>query len=194
MKQKGSILVLTAMAVLVLSIMVTGLVTVGATELDTTQNYFLSRHSYYTAMRGVEEIRIQIHSADSPSEIPNMQANKKITNQLVHFVVPGKKDMSYPNLNMVETYITGSLRDWHDTSDTFYNITEFQGFDAPVTKGRNLDRKQFKVEMKVWRVPITAEAATGVKRDADGVVQNAARAAYTELIAGVTYLLVVGYE
>jgi hypothetical protein len=94
-KDKGSILVLTVVSVLLLSVMVIGLLTTGDVELMSAQNQYLNRVAYYTAIQGMEEIRNLIYHD------PTIEVIQKSYDDDIHHEAEG----------MERTYMTGSLWD-----------------------------------------------------------------------------------
>ena len=67
--EKGSVLILTIITVLIFSIMVAGLLTIGTTEIKTTQNYLLKKKSFYHAIQGLETVIEQARHVDDPTTI-----------------------------------------------------------------------------------------------------------------------------
>ena len=134
--EKGSVLILTIIAVLILSLLVSGLLTVGSTEINTTQNFYLNKWSYYYAVQGMEVVMEQIRNTDNPAEIS------------VSDVQTGGGPISK------KTYITGSILDLQN--GTPQNISVFQGFNPPPIPGISLGTDAGMVPI-VWRVPITTE-------------------------------------
>jgi hypothetical protein len=170
-KEKGSILVLTIIAVLILSIMVTGLLDVGTSEVYTTQNYHLSKSAYYTAVQGVEEIRVNIYNTPDAVSVRNLTK------------MPPPEAYSSSG-GFLRFYVTGTLKDLEDIlagKDTDgVPIEQFIGFDPPPLPAISLGGSS-SVEAIVWKVQVTA------KIDANK------RSTYSEVIAGVYSVLTVGY-
>jgi len=170
-KEKGSVLVLTIIAVLILSIMVTGLLNVGTTEIYTTQNYQLNKSAYYTAVQGVEEIRTQIYNAPDAESVQGI------------IKVPPPEAYSSSG-GFLRFYITGTLKDMEDilagTIATGLPIEHFKGFEPPALPSISLGGGT-SVEPIVWKVHVTA------KVDANK------RTTYSEVIAGIYSVLTVSY-
>lgn len=170
-KEKGSVLVLTIIAVLILSVMVTGLLNVGTTEIYTTQNYQLNKAAYYTAVQGVEEIRTKIYNA------PDAESVQTIVE------VPPPEAYSASG-GFLKFYITGTLKDLEDilagTITTGTPLEQYKGFQPPALPSISLGGGT-SVEPIVWKVRVTA------KVDANK------RSTYAEVIAGIYSVLTVSY-
>lgn len=173
--EKGSILVLTIVSVLVLSLIVTGLLSVGTTEIHSTQNFHMNKSAYYAALEGVEDIRVSI--ADNPDVgfVTGISKNPESTKKVESFD-GGDDERKFKNLGIRRSYITGNLKDFKD--NTPQTVTKFEGFDAPQFRGLALGTETTIIPV-VWRVQITAEAAMG------------GRNGYSEIIAGVYAGIVV---
>jgi hypothetical protein len=161
---KGSVLVLTIIAVLILSIMVTGLLNVGTTEIYTTQNYHLKKSAYYTAVQGIEEIR-------------DMIVNFKKTNQSPASIAVLPPSEAYSSSGgFLRFYVTGSQKDLEDilngTNPTGVFIKKFEGFKAPPPRGYNVAWGNT-IELEAWKVQVTAK------------IQANKRTTYSEITAGV---------
>ena len=63
-----------------MSVMVTGLLNVGTTELYTTQNYYLSRVAHYTAVWGIERTRKDVGDVNTTEADPNDPDNDAFIN------------------------------------------------------------------------------------------------------------------
>lgn len=163
-KEKGSIMILTMVAVLILSVMLTGLLTVGTTEIFTTQNYHLKKLAYYTAVQGVEEIRNEIISAPNADAVRNINMSSYDTEEYEGSVK--------------RSYITGSLKDREagGSSGIGQPITEMEGIDAPPPPGISIEVGRTSTMWMIWKVMVTADVIAG---------QRGKRIAYSELIAGV---------
>lgn len=191
--QRGSMLVLTAISVLVLSLLATGMLMVGNTELSTTQTYHLNKYSHHAAWRGLEEIRLRIFNTpnNTPTAIEQIQATKSTTLRTSGFRATGVVEYNFnEGLLIADTYITGSLKDWDKPDTELEKIKRFEGFDPPPLKGITLDRKIMNAEPMIWRVPICAQAAYGGAVD-NNTLQSITQASYTELLAGVYYVLIL---
>jgi hypothetical protein len=170
-KENGSVLVLTIISVLILSIMVTGLLNVGSTEIYTTQNFHLNKSAYYLAVQGVEEIRTLIYNT------PNAESVSSIVK------VPPGEAYSNPG-GYLSFYTTGSLKDLEDMLETSNTtgvpVEQFKGFTPPSLMGISMGGSS-SVEPIVWKVRVTA------KIDANK------RSTYSEITAGIYSVLTVGY-
>ena len=71
--EKGSVLILTIITILIMSIMIFGLLSIGSTEVRTTQNYQLKKKSFYHAVQGLETVIERVRNSDDPISI---QVNK----------------------------------------------------------------------------------------------------------------------
>lgn len=171
-KDKGSMLVLTLISVLLLSIMVTGLLNVGTTEIYTTQNFQLKKWAYYLAVQGVEEIRTRIYNtpdAESVSTIVQMPPPE------AYSASPG---------DFQEYFITGSLKDMEDIlagiNTDGVRVTQFNGFKPPPLPAISLGGGT-SIEPVVWKVEVTSK------------IKANRRTTYSEIISGVYSVLTVGY-
>jgi hypothetical protein len=165
---KGSVLVLTIIAVLILSIMVTGLLNVGTTEIYTTQNFHLSKSAYYTAVQGIEEIRDMIWNFKEVEESP---ANI--------IVLPPAEAYSSTG-GFLRFYVTGSLKDLEDilagSNPSGVPIQEFMGFETPPPTAYSIGTGS-KIKLKAWKVQVTAK------------IQANKRTTYSEIIAGILQVI-----
>jgi hypothetical protein len=168
-EQKGSILVLTIISVLVLSLVVTGLLSVGTTEIHSTQNFHLSRAAYYKALEGVEEIRNMVDELVFESDISTISKSPANTLNTENFD-GGDQDREFKNLGIKRSYITGNLKDFKDNTPQL--IIQFPGLKAPPPPGLPLDLLN-EFFPKLYKVQITAEATMGK------------RTGYSEIIAGI---------
>ena len=141
--ERGSILVLTLVGVLVLSLLATGLLTVGTTEINTTQNFYLNKFAYYTAVQGVEEIRTEIKIVD-PEIVENISKSSSETlmeTDRVH-----------------RSYITGTLYNMQKNEPQ--TLEGFKGFAPPTPTGTSIGS----VDSMIWRVVITSKATMGNRK------------------------------
>jgi hypothetical protein len=170
-KEKGSVLVLTIIAVLILSIMVTGLLNVGTTEIYTTQNFHLKKVAYYTAVQGVEEIRNKIVNAPDP--------------QSIETIVKMPPASAYTTTGgYLKYYVTGSLKDLEEilagTNPNGAPPQEFLGFDAPPLEAISMGQGT-SIIPTVWKIQVTA------KIDANK------RSTYSEILTGIRSITVTKY-
>lgn len=165
-KEKGSIMILTMVAVLILSVMLTGLLTVGTTEIFTTGNYHLKKVAYYTAVQGVEEVRQAISSAPSPSAVRSITKSTYETEQ-------------YETGGVKRSYMTGTLKD-REAGGSYgigVPITSLEGdLSAPKARGISMEVGRINIEYLIWKVMVTADVIAG---------QKGKRIAFSEIIAGV---------
>lgn len=168
-REAGSALVITLIAVLILSgLAVTGL-TVSSTEVHSTQNFYLNKRVYYTALEGVEELRNEIYRNPAPEYIITLNRDKDIT------LKGGGASYTF--------YITGSMEDLrsyteYDTDPP--NIDFFRGFSPPPLPAVGLGGS-VTVAPVVWDVHVTATVKAGRKKS------------YTEIQTGVYSIVSVGY-
>jgi len=161
--EKGSVLVITLIGVAILSIMMMGLLTVGTTEVHTTQNYNMDKDSYYEAIKGVEVARSDIMNAFTADDVAALIYTKDAN------------VVEMPN-GSTKTFISGSILDLQE--DTPQSIKVFTGFDSPALTGITLGSD---INTVIWHVPISAEIKSGTKK------------AYKEIHVGVYYILKIKY-
>lgn len=168
MNQKGSVLILTVIAVLILSVLAAGLLTVGRTETISTQNYQLKKKAYYEAVRGLEEIRdTYIHKKI------NLGSIKLWPDDTLR---EGEYGLKY-------SYITGTLIDLEGIKT--YGYAEPSGIidsginaPPPTAMSQSLEvGDEYSEGMggraTIYLVPVTSE------------VNYARTSAYTEIVAGI---------
>lgn len=167
--RKGSALVLTLIAVLILSsLAITGL-TVSSTEIQSTQNFYLNKRAYYTALEGVEELRNEIYRNPAPDNVTALNRDMDNTK------VGGEANYTF--------FITGSMEDlryYLEYSTTPPNINFFQGFEAPPLPGVGLGGT-VTVAPVIWSVHVTAVVHSGKKKS------------YAEIQSGVYSIVSSGY-
>lgn len=168
-KQNGSALVLTLIAVLILSsLAVTGL-TVSSTEIQSTQNFYLNKRAYYTALEGVEEVRNEIFTNPDPEYVTSLTRNSSQT------MVGGGSNYTY--------YITGSMEDLRYFMEYQMDppkVDYFKGFDAPPLPGVGLGGT-VTIAPVIWSVHITSCINTGKKKS------------YAEIQSGIYSIVSAGY-
>ena len=168
-EQQGSALVLTLLAVLILSALaITGL-TVSSTEVESTQNFYLNKRAYYTALHGVEEVRNEIYRKPDPEDV--IAISKCGTETQVG------TGSSYT------LYITGSMDDlrlYLESSVPPPVVDFFQGFNPPPLPAIGLGGT-VAVAPVVWSVRITSCVSAGKKKS------------YSEIESGVYSIVSVGY-
>ncbi len=177
--EKGSILVLTLISILILSLMVIGLLTVGSTETATTANYQLSRIAYYTAMQGVEDVRAEIiDSADSANAAEDVEEiYRDLSSTEVQTGYGAKTSYMSGSLMQLEDFETSLAKASGGTEVTPPKLREFEGISPPQKVATDL--KIATLIPRLIRVQITSK------------VEMAGRTAYSEIIAGVYYYDVV---
>jgi hypothetical protein len=180
-------MILTMMAVLILSIMVTGLLNVGTTEIYTTQNYQLDKTAYYTAVQGVEEVRNLIYNypdAQSVTSIRRYPTGLEGPNLVGESQSSGTSNQ-YAGVE--RSYITGSLKDLESYNvgggsnpSAVQKVDQLKGFKAPPLPSISMGGTS-SVASVIWKVTITAEVKVG------------SRTSYSEIITGVYSMLTVSY-
>lgn len=186
-QERGSVLILTILAVFLLSLMVTGLMNVGTTEVYSTQNYQLSKTAYYTAVQGVEEIRNLIYNYPDAQNVitikryftgfegPLLESDKTMTGTTTE------------DVGFTRSYITGTMKDMEEYNEASGDSTkaallgQLEGFKAPPLPAISLGGGS-SIAPVVWKVNVTSQ-----------VKQGARGAAYAEILSGVYSILTVAY-
>ncbi len=174
--EKGSVLILTIMAVLILSVMVTGLLNVGTTEIYTTRNYQLTKAAYYTAVQGAEEIRSIVANAENDSL--DVQTIKRSPTAIYGPDLAGQSGnvgTTSSDNGMDRSYMTGTLVDL-ENSYTAKSLEEMRteaniSTPDPVEVGTDLSKEHSKPV--VWHVYVTSQIIAGNLK------------AYSEVIIGI---------
>jgi Tfp pilus assembly protein PilX len=136
--EKGSVLILAIITTLIMSIMIAGLLTIGSTEVRSTQNYQLKKKSFYHAVQGLETVIEQVRNSDDPISI---QVNKVSS-------PPMEADGTRKN------YYTGNM------SAGVTTVSQFEEIQAPQLVGISLGTEAGYIPV-MYRVPVTAEVAQG---------------------------------
>ena len=151
-REDGSALVITIMAVLILSsLAITGL-TVSSTEVQSTQNFYLNKRAYYTALEGVEELRNEIYRNPSVENVTSLNRTKDTT------LEGGGANYTF--------YITGSmqdLRNFTESQTATPNVDFFYGFNPPPLPAIGLGGT-VPVSPVIWDVHVTATVNVGKKK------------------------------
>jgi len=155
--ERGSILVLGIISVLILSIMAIAGLTVTDMEIRTTGNYHVSKMAFYKAVEGVEKVKMEIA--------------EKVMASLVTSINYTRNDTKEGDGAVFTEYITGTLNLFEDYSSQ--NIKQFEGFDAPPFKGLSLGHDNVPLSPVIWYVPVTAMYQSGRSR------------AYAEIQSGI---------
>jgi hypothetical protein len=141
--EKGSMLILAIIATLILSLILVAGLTVSTTEVNTTQNYFLNKVSYYKAVEGIERVIEQIRAEPDPTTI-SVEADDYKINQ------DGSEKL----------FITGSMVDMQN--NTTQMVKQFMGFAPPplpsVSLGPNAG-----ISPIIWYVPVTSKVTVNRK-------------------------------
>ncbi len=143
--EKGSMLIIALITVLILSFIVASGIRTTSTELFTTYNVYLKKASYYYAVAGVESTAIRIKNSEDPSSITVNQIINAEDGSNVH-VYSGDLE-------------TGAM-----------NITVFQGFQPPPLPGISLGTTS-NIKPIIWEVNITSEL-TNRKRKAYSEIET----------------------
>jgi hypothetical protein len=133
-KEKGSMLIIALITILILSFIVASAIRTTTEELYTTYNMYLQKSSYYTAIKGIEEAAILIKNSNDPASI-------KIDNNF------------NANDGTKRRYYTGDLS---DNTGTAKNISLFQGFPPPPIPGISLGTSTGIIPL-LWNVNIVSE-------------------------------------
>jgi Tfp pilus assembly protein PilX len=136
--EKGSVLILAIITTLIMSIMIAGLLTIGSTEVRSTQNYQLKKKSFYHAVQGLETVIEQVRNSDDPISI---QVNKVSS-------PPMEADGTRKN------YYTGNM------SAGVTTVSQFEEIQAPQLVGISLGTEAGFIPV-MYRVPVTAEVGQG---------------------------------
>ena len=167
--EAGSALVITLVAVLILSsLAVTGL-TVSSTEIQSTQNFYLNKRAYYTALKGVEELRNEIFRNPAPEYVTTL--NRVKANTL---------DGGVTNYTFYITGFMEDLRNFTEDQTPPPNIDFFQGFSPPPLPSIGLGGT-VTVSPVVWDVHVTATVSAARKKS------------YAEIQTGVYSIVSTGY-
>jgi len=142
--EKGSMLILAIIATLILSLIMVAGLTVSTTEVQTTQNYYMNKISYYKAIEGLEIITERIRNEADPSLI-TVQASEYITSET----------------GITKKFLTGTLVDLQNGATV--NVKQFLGFDAPPLPSISLGTSTG-VTPVIWYVPVTSEVTVNHKR------------------------------
>jgi hypothetical protein len=137
-------LILAIIATLILSLILVSGLTVSTTEVNTTQNYFMNKVSYYKAVEGVEIVTEEIRNTPDPSTIA---------------VEGGEYLVNEGGVN--KRFITGSLVDLQNGATQ--NLRPFMGFDPPPLPSISLGTTSG-VSPIIWYVPVTSEVTMNRKR------------------------------
>jgi hypothetical protein len=165
--ERGSVLVLSLICVLILSFLVEGILDVSQTEMYTTQNYQLSRMAFYKALEGIEDVREQIASVTDPELI------ETDVYRIAADTVKKEGGLTY-------SYITGDLVDFEN--DTYTTIRQFTGFYPPPPPSISPNAKFVAV---VWEVPICAMIETNTTFSFGGKSKKI----YSEVLTGAYQLI-----
>jgi len=129
--EKGSMLIIALITILILSFIVAAGIRTTSTELFTTYNVYLKKYSYYYAVAGVEEIAEKIKNSENPSSIRENKI-KNTENGLKVRIFTGD----------LESGVT--------------NISLFQGFPPPPLPGINLSSSS-SITPLIWQLNVTSE-------------------------------------
>lgn len=165
--EKGSMLILAIIATLILSLILVAGLTVSTTEVNTTQNYYMNKVSYYKAVEGLERVIDQIRADPNPASISVDMEDFKV-------VKDGAQRL----------FITGTLVDLQNLqNESLANaptIRQFTGFPPPPLPGISLGPGAGILPI-IWYVPITSEVTVNRKKS------------YTEIEAGIYSSVTIAY-
>jgi hypothetical protein len=159
-QEKGSVLILAIVATFILSLTVIGLLSVGNTEIQTTQNHYLNKKAYYYAIEGLEDVIDRIRNSDDPTSIFETKVDTSSTSAIETLLSDSDDELA-------KTYYTGDMQNGQR------NVSFFKGFAPPPLPAISLGDATGLIPI-VYRVPITSEVILGTNKRA-----------YTEIIAGV---------
>lgn len=142
--EKGSMIILAIIATLILSLILVAGLTVSTTEVNTTQNYYLNKVSYYKAVEGLELVINQIRSEPDPTTIYYEPNDFKINQD-----------------GAQKLFITGTLVDLQNS--TTQTVKQFMGFAPPPLPGISLGPGSG-LSSIIWYVPLTSEVTVNRKR------------------------------
>jgi hypothetical protein len=141
--EKGSMLVLAIIATMILSLILVAGLTVSTTEVHTTQNHYLNKVSYYSAIEGLELVIEQIRNEPNPENI-EIAATDFQTSQAA----------------IQKLFITGSLVEMQAGSTQ--KVRKFVGFPPPPLPGISLGPGSG-ISPILWYVPITSKVTVNKK-------------------------------
>ncbi len=130
-KEKGSMLIIALITVLILSFMVASGIRTTTTELFTTYNFYLKKVSYYYAVGGVESVAIMVKNSENPSSITFDQTNHTEDGFTIRL-------------------FTGDLE------NGVSNVNVFQGFQPPPLPGISLGTST-SVKPIIWEINLASE-------------------------------------
>ncbi len=133
-KEKGSMLIIALITILILSFIVASAIRTTTDELYTTYNFHLHKISYYNAVAGVEDAATQIRNSNDPGSLTIDQT-------------------TIGSDGTTRRYYSGYLT---DNPGTVKNITLFQGFPPPPMPGVSLGTSTG-ITPLVWSVNIVSE-------------------------------------
>jgi hypothetical protein len=142
--EKGSMLVLAIIATLILSLILVSGLTVSTTEVNTTQNYYMNKVSYYKAVEGVEIVTQLIRDTADPTTILVVE-NQYQTKES----------------GSTRSFITGTMVDMQN--GTTQTVQPFSGFDPPPLPSISLGSSTG-ITPVIWYVPVTSEVTVNKKR------------------------------
>lgn len=142
--EKGSMIILAIIATLILSLILVAGLTVSTTEVNTTQNYYLNKVSYYKAVEGIEHVIERIRNNPDPTEI-SINQSEYLSNE------DGSQKL----------FITGTLVDLQNS--TAQTVKQFMGFAPPPLPGISLGPNSG-ISPIIWYVPVTSEVTVNRKR------------------------------
>jgi hypothetical protein len=142
--EKGSMLVLAIIATLILSLILVSGLTVSTTEVNTTQNYYMNKVSYYKAVEGVEIVTQLIRDTADPTTILVVESQYQTKES-----------------GSTRSFITGTMVDMQN--GTTQTVQPFSGFDPPPLPSISLGSSTG-ITPVIWYVPVTSEVTVNKKR------------------------------
>ncbi len=140
-REKGAMMILVLITVLLLSMITIGGLTLSTSDLQITQNYYLDRTAYYSAVSGINRGIVEISESQDPSntviiEHPN------------------------PNERVSIFYYSGKIEDYNSGSPSAQNIGIFTAINPPPPVGISIDSN---VQPVIWDLWITGVTRVGEK-------------------------------
>ncbi len=192
-RERGSIIILTLLSVLILSIIASGVLGVGISEVYSTSNVHMEKHAFYTAMKGVEDIRLEINNMIANKESINIEdiyrtADPDDPNNTVEtetFYYSGKVNIE--RTGFATSYITGSIIDLEKAEKSEWTeevprltLVDYYNTLFPTTLTEMRAGSTAQIFWMTIPIRVTGKAVAG------------GRAGYSELLVGIRYMPPMG--
>ena len=135
--ERGSILIITLIAVLILSFMVASGIRTATTEIHTAQNYYLNKIAYYNAVDAVNNLTVQIRNSGDPTAI-------------------SLDESQWMEEKVQRNVYTGTLENGKE------NVRLFQGFTPPPLPGVSLGTGIGIIPV-IWQMEVVSHATQAGK-------------------------------